>query len=223
MRKKCYIIILLFCFISFGNLFSQNKVKKDSIQFFNLIEAGLNYSFHGGLKQPLNNFGFGIDALHVFRKGKRLNILAGVGLSVLDCYYNYIPGDLSSSKTHPYHYENQQNTSLNVVVPFYWRVNFGKKTRFFVFQGISVLIGVIGQRKGIYVKDYYNDTQTPYKYVGTSGIMGGFSFGWGLTIPLKKHKLTIRNCWSLYFSRSLIESRLKIPYTVSSLSVGIQF
>lgn len=223
MKDKFSIVFVLLFLVNCNLLYAQRIEKKDTVQLLNFVEAGINYSLYGPNSKPLRNLGFSVDAFHIFRKNKRINVLLGIGFSTINCFFNYIPGDMSSSKTHPYHYENEQNTSFNIVVPFFWRINFGKKTKFFIFQGVSASFGVLGIKKGIYVKDYLNKERTVYKFVGTAGLMGGLDIGIGLTIPMKKHQLIVRNTWGLYFSQSAIESPFGLPYNLCTLFIGFQF
>jgi hypothetical protein len=218
MRKRCYIIILLLCFSSCDKLFSQNKVKKDSIQFFNSIEGGINYSFHGDSKKALYNFGLNFSADHVFRKNKTFNVLAGIGLIMLRNFQKKNYTEIPSHITDPTHYEDIKNRTLMLRIPVSWRVNIGRKTRFFISQGISMSINILDYNKGLKV---YKGQKTDYEKLNYLNLVTGGPFvGCGVRIPLKSKELVITNTWNWNFIGGGYNVKI---YLFSSINIGIQF
>jgi len=170
-------LLLLIIFIGYNLLFSQESGKKT--KFSPEITVSINQTTVGF---KYDKPGFGIGVYHVFFNQKRCNLLVGLE-------YNW-NGQFYKEKSPGYEFSNIK-TKNYISIPVYFRVNMGKKIKFFIEPGIFVDPFVFGREKYKYydanfgMKDAHN---TVKMYMPDFGISGGI----GMRIPIKQYEILLK-------------------------------
>jgi len=174
--KRYFLLLIIFFGCSFF-LFAQESAKKS--KFSPEITISINQTTVGF---KYDKPGFGIGAYNAFFNQKRCNLLVG-----LEFNWN---GQFRKEKGKGYEYR-YVDTKNYFSIPIYFRVNFGKKYKFFIEPGIFFDPVVFGR-----VKSYHKESTsgTNYKsnevklYNPDFGISGGV----GMRIPIKQYEILLK-------------------------------
>jgi len=165
-------IVLGLCFFAFAQ--KSEKRTEFSPEFavsINQTTVGFKYD-----KQ-----GFGIGAYQVFFNQKRCNLLVGLE-------YNW-NGQFRKEKG--LGYDSYTNTKNYISIPLYFRMNVGKKVKFFIEPGICVDPFVFGRVK-ITEKLETGKTDVTINKVKLYKPDFGISGGIGMRIPVKQYEILLK-------------------------------
>jgi len=161
-------IIFIGCYFS---SFSQEDVKKSKFS----PEITVSFNSKSGL---VNGLGFGIGLHNAFFNQKRCNLIVGIEYNCL------IRKDLniSDNTNNPIYYNN-------IGIPAYFRVNMGKKVKFFIDVGTFVDFIVMERIKLLPNEKNMNNKLVHNIHKPDFGISGGI----GLRIPIKEYELLLKS------------------------------
>ena len=160
------IFLILTVIIGYNSLiFAQESEKKKKIIPINEFTISLNRTTVAD-KNTQDRFGFGAGLYYAFFNQKRCNLITGLEYNRNVQFKKSLYGGRS------YNYYNVTYIINYLGIPAYFRVNIGKRTKFFVETGAFFDFLVFGK--------------TPDKV--NFGISGGI----GLRIPIQKHEILLK-------------------------------
>ena len=205
--KHYFLLLIIFLgsvFWTFGQESEkQKKISPEITISLNQTTVGFRY----------DKAGFGIGAYNAFFNQKRCNLVVG-----LEFNWNCQLRKYTNSK-----YESESMATKNYLgVPVYFRVNLGKKVKFFFEQGLFFDPFVFGREKYTEksvetgIKSVINNKMKLYK--SDFGISGGI----GIRIPVKAYELLLK-CDYKYGLRKIIDFSSKSSVQNPMISLYNQY
>jgi len=166
--KHFFFIIIIF----FGTVFCISSQNSEQIKNFSPeVALSLNIHNHQFLGAQL---GFGVGVFHAFYNQKKCNLILGLQYDAFLMRKNFLE----------FVYYNHYTSFF--AIPIYFRVNFGKKVKFFIEPGIFCDLIIFSRVK--YLPYYSNEAIDIYFDKPDFGVSGGI----GLRIPINKYEILIK-------------------------------
>jgi hypothetical protein len=208
------LLIIIITFIQL-NAFSQADSNK---LFFNELHVSANRT-NVKNDNTSNKNGFGVAIYRVGKKSKVFNLLFGFEYNKTSQFKKngmYL-GRFASITDVTY--------NLNCLsIPIGYRINMGKKVKFFIEQDFYVDLTHSSKMKGDYLSDIPGQPQTTsYEKLNADlySFNFGVSLGLGLRIPIKKYELILKPDYKLGI-RNLSPTQSVFENSYFRLSVGIR-
>jgi len=165
--KHFFFIIIIF----FGTVFCISSQNSEHINFSPEVALSLNINHQQFFGTQL---GFGVGVFHAFYNQKKCNLILGLQYDAFIKRYDYF--ELGNF--------NHYNSFFGI--PLLFRVNFGKKVKFFIEPGIFCDLIIFSRVK----YRLYNSNEMIELYFDKPDF--GVSGGIGLRIPINKYEILLK-------------------------------
>jgi hypothetical protein len=168
---KTHFLLLIF-FIG-TNLCTSAQEPEKNVKISPEFTLSLNMSHVFG-----DEFGVGVGLYNAFFNSKRCNLIVGLEYNSIIRRFYFLSNDDAFPKSHHY-----------MGIPAYFRVNMGKKVKFFIEAGTFLDFIVFEKVIQMQYDVGIDDKTMHYFYKPDFGISGGI----GLRIPVKNYEILVKS------------------------------